>query len=77
MEQEHLGQLSLIDIDSKLMKNKDGMQISYNIQTAVDTEQHIIMDYKTTNECADNGLLYHTVKDIKAEQDKRINLSFS
>ena len=77
MEQEHLGQLSLIDIDSKLMKNKDGMQVSYNIQTAVDTEQHIIMDYKTTNECADNGLLYHTVKDIKAEQDKRINLSFS
>lgn len=72
MEQEHLGQLSLIDIDSKLMKNKDGMQVSYNIQTAVDTEQHIIMDYKTTNECADNGLLYHTVKDIKAEAGDQI-----
>ena len=72
MEQKHLSQLSLIDADSKLMNAKDGMQVSYNIQTAVDTEQHIIMDYKTTNECADNGLLYPTVKDIKAEADEQI-----
>ena len=67
MEENGLSQLSLTDADAMLMKNKTGMQVSYNIQTAVDSETHIIRDYNPTNRCTDHGLLDSTVRELRKD----------
>lgn len=72
MEKENLTQISLTDADSRLMKNKNGMDVSYNVQTAVDSETHLMMDYLVTNQATDHGLLAPTVKKIKQETEKVI-----
>jgi transposase len=65
MEKENLTQLSLTDADARLMKNKNGMDTSYNIQTAVDSETHIIMDYLATNQATDHGLMAPTAAGLR------------
>ena len=65
MEEMGLSQLSLTDPDSKLMKSKNGFMVSYNIQTVVDSETHLIDDYQTTNQVTDHGLLHSSVESIK------------
>ncbi|EAU2708104.1 IS1182 family transposase [Salmonella enterica] len=50
-------QLSLTDPDSRLMKtNNMNRQVCYNVQTAVDTKNHLIVAHKVTN-TTDNGQL--------------------
>ncbi len=39
-------QLSLTDPDARSMKNRDGGIIGYNVQTAVDTKNHLIMAHE-------------------------------
>ena len=72
MERENLSQLSLTDADCRLMKNKNGMDTAYNVQTAVDSETHLMVDYQMTNRVTDHGLLGPTVEGIKAEAGDRI-----
>lgn len=48
MEDNGLSQLSLTDADAKLMKNKNGFAVAYNVQTAVDSESHLIRDFQKT-----------------------------
>ncbi len=67
MEKENLTQISLTDADARLMKNKNGMDVSYNVQTAVDSETHLIVDFLETNHATDHGLLAPTLKEIKQE----------
>lgn len=67
MEDNGLSQLSITDADAMLMKNKSGMQVSYNMQTAVDSETHIIRDFNPTNRCTDHGLLDPTVGGIRKD----------
>lgn len=67
MEQNGLTQISLTDPDCRLMKNKNGMDTAYNIQTAVDSETHYVLDYLTTNRCTDHGLMAPTLEEMKAE----------
>lgn len=67
MEEENLAQISLTDPDSKLMKNKNGYAVSYNIQTAVDSETHLIRNYETTTEATDHGQLLHSVEGIRTD----------
>ena len=75
MEKEGLTQLSLTDADCKLMKMKNGMDTAYNVQTAVDTETHMILDYNMTNACTDHGQLAPTAEYIKSEHpDEIINV---
>ena len=75
MEKEGLTQLSLTDADCKLMKMKNGMDTAYNVQTAVDTETHLMLDYNMTNACTDHGQLASTVEHIKSEHpDEIINV---
>ena len=64
MEENGLSQMSLTDKDAKLMKNKNGFQVSYNVQTAVDSETHLIRDYNMTNQVTDHGLMASTAEDI-------------
>lgn len=72
MEKENLTQISLTDADARLMKNKNGMEVSYNVQTAVDSETHLIMDYQATNKATDHGLMAPTVEEIRQEAGDRI-----
>lgn len=65
MEEEGLAQMSLVDADAKLMKNKNGFAVAYNTQTAVDSQTHLIDDYQVTNQATDHGLLYSTAADEK------------
>ena len=72
MEKNNLTQLSLTDGDSRLMKNKNGMEVSFNVQTAVDSEKHLMMDYVVTNRVTDHGMLAPTLEEIKAEHPGEI-----
>lgn len=72
MEKTGASQLSLTDADAKLMKNKNGFQVSYNAQTAVDSETHLIRDYHMTNQVTDHGLLLPTMERIKSEEDEKL-----
>jgi transposase len=67
MEEEGLSQLSLTDTDSRLMKSRNGFVVAYNPQTAVDSNTHLIRDFKMTNQCTDHGLLEPTLREIKSE----------
>ena len=65
MEKENLTQISLTDADARLMKNKNGMDVTYNVQTVVDSETHMIMDYLATNQATDHGLMAPAAEDLK------------
>lgn len=65
MEKENLTQISLTDADARLMKNKKVMDVSYNMQTAVDSKTHMIMDYHSTNHPTDHGQLMPTIERMK------------
>lgn len=67
MEKENLTQLSLTDADARLMKDKNGMEVSYNVQTAVDSETHLILDYQATNQPTDHGQMAPTLAGIKED----------
>lgn len=76
MEKESLSQISITDEDSRLMKFKNDFQVGYNMQTAVDSETHLITDFKATNKPTDHGMLESTVKKLKEEsfQDKALEV---
>ena len=67
MEKENLTQISLTDADARLMKSRNGYEVSYNVQTAVDSETHLIMDYLETNQVTDHGMVSPTLADMKKE----------
>ena len=69
-------QISITDEDSRLMKFKNDFQVGYNMQTAVDSETHLITDFKATNKPTDHGMLESTVKKLKEEsfQDKALEV---
>ena len=66
LEESGKTQLSTTDPDSRRMKQADGgSDMSYNIQTAVDGKNKLIMDYSVTNNCNDNNLLYPMAESVK------------
>jgi len=50
-------QVSLTDPDAKLMKTAQGSEVSYNVQTVVDSKHKLIVAYEVTNERNDLGQL--------------------
>lgn len=50
-------QVSLTDPDSRLMKTKDGMQVSLNVQTAVDGKNKMIVEFLITNQTQDRNMM--------------------
>lgn len=58
-------QILTTDPDARRMHSKDGFHCCYNVQTAVDSESHLIAEYEVTNHNTDNGLLYETSKSAK------------
>ena len=67
MEETGASQLSLTDADARLMKNKNGFAVAYNPQTAVDSETHLIRDFKMTNQVTDHGMLGPAMEGIREE----------
>jgi len=60
--------ISLTDSDAKRMKtggNTKGTIIGYNVQTAVDEKNKLIIDYEVRNDAVDQGLLYEVAKNAK------------
>ena len=47
------------------MKSKNGFIVAYNVQTAVDSETHMIEDYHVTDQVTDHGLIGAAVAGIK------------
>lgn len=72
METENLSQISTTDPDSRLMKTRNGFNVSYNIQTVVSSESHLISDFNVTNQVTDYGQLLPSLKDIKKEHPDEI-----
>lgn len=72
MEEKGLSQMSLVDPEAKLMKHKDGFMVAYNVQTAVDSETHMIEDYLVTDQVTDHGLIGETVAEIKENAGETI-----
>ncbi|MBQ6775875.1 MAG: transposase, partial [Synergistaceae bacterium] len=72
MEKENLTQISLTDADARLMKSRNGYEVSYNVQTAVDSETHLIMDYLETNQVTDHGMLAPTLEEMKKEAGDKV-----
>jgi transposase len=50
-------QISLTDEDARLMKTSKGSEVSYNVQTVVDSKHKLIAAYEVTNEGNDLGQL--------------------
>ena len=50
-------QLSLTDPDSRAMKTRGSAVVGYNVQTVVDTTNHLIVAHDVVNECIDVTLL--------------------
>ena len=72
MEETGASQLSLTDADARLMKNKNGFAVAYNPQTAVDSETHLIRNFKMTNQVTDHGMLNPTMEEIREETKDEI-----
>ena len=72
MEETGVSQLSITDADAKLMKNKNGFAVSYNPQTAVDPETHLIRDFQMTNQVTDHGLLESSMEEVKKAEPEKI-----
>ncbi len=72
MEESGASQLSLIDADAKLMKNKNGFSVAYNPQTAVDSNTHLIRDFAMTNQVTDHGMLSSTMEGIREENKNEV-----
>lgn len=72
MEETGASQLSLTDADAQLMKNKNGFAVSYNPQTAVDSETHLIRNFEMTNQVTDHGLIGPTMDQIRKDSPNQV-----
>jgi len=57
LEESGERQISLTDPDAKLMKTARGSEVSYNVQTVVDSKLKLLVTYMVTNEGNDLGQL--------------------
>lgn len=56
------------DGDSRLMKNHyGGFNPSFNMQTAVDSDSHMVAAVEVGNQCTDHGLLFSTMGSINPD----------
>lgn len=60
-------QISLTDPDSRLMKTREGSNVCYNVQMAVDSKHKLIVAFETTNAVNDFEQLTSIAKQAKQE----------
>ena len=66
MEKSGENHICTTDPESRLMKTRDGIRPSFNVQTAVESENHLIVHYDVTSECTDWNLLEDGINASKA-----------
>lgn len=69
MEKENLSEICVTDPDSKVMKNHQNIEPCYNVQSVVDSENKLILDYDVTNQANDVGLLKPMVEKTFEEHE--------
>lgn len=67
LEKSNEKQISLTDPDARLMKANEGFYIGYNVQTAVDADSHMIVDFQVTNCPTDDGQMTSVATDVKKD----------
>lgn len=66
MEQTGASEVSTTDPDARLMAvNNNGIEVSYNVQTAVDQKHKLVVDSEVINNPADQGQLSNIAKQAK------------
>jgi transposase len=60
-------QISLTDADARLMKGRQGHQVSYNMQIAVDSKHKLVADFAVTNEGNDVNSLAEMAQGAQRE----------
>jgi archaellum component FlaF (FlaF/FlaG flagellin family) len=58
LQQSGENQISLTDPDSRSMMTGVGTDVAYNVQTAVDSKHHLIVDHEMVNHPTDQNELY-------------------
>ena len=58
-------QILTTDPEARRMHSKDGFHCCYNVQTAVDSDSHLIAEYEVTNHNTDQGLLTQVCNQAK------------
>ena len=69
MQSEGLSQISLTDPDAMLMKTKNTFCVAHNVQTAVESDTHMIADFIVNVHPIDHGMLNPTMSAIKENSD--------
>ncbi len=64
-------QVSLTDPDARSMKTQNGIKVCYNVQTAVEPENHLIVAHEVTNSPSDRGQLSNMAKKASEAMDKK------
>jgi len=66
MKEKKIEEISTTDPDARLMKvNNNGADVCYNVQTAIDQKNKLIVDYDVINNAADQGNLYEMAEKAK------------
>ncbi len=65
LKDQGIEQKSLTDPDARRMKNNGALDICYNVQSVVDSTNHLIIDIAITNDINDQNQLYSMAKDAK------------
>ena len=65
LENTGLNHVCTTDPESRLMKTRNGYKPSFNVQTAVELDNHIITHFDVTSECADWRLLSDGINGAK------------
>ena len=63
-------QISLTDPDARSMKTRGTGIVGYNVQAAVDSENHLIVAHEVTNNGSDRGQLYSMAVKARTEMGK-------
>jgi len=67
MEKTGQTQKSLTDPEARLMKFKEGFEVGYNIQSAIDSESQMVAGFLVTNHATDHGLLGEVVGGVRSD----------
>lgn len=65
MESDGVNHICTTDPECRLMKTQDGVRPSFNVQTAVESQNHLIVHYDVTSECVDWNLLEDGISGAK------------
>jgi transposase len=66
LEESGENEISVVDPDARLMgNNRGGVEMAYNVQSAVDAENHLILDYEVSKNPSDQHQLGNMVKKIQ------------